>query len=945
MKEEKCITIVGAKENNLKDVTVRIPRDKFVVFTGLSGSGKSSLAFDTIFAEGQRRYMESLSSYARQFLGQMQKPDVDRIEGLSPAIAIDQKTTSNNPRSTVGTVTEIYDYFRLLFAHVGVPYCPHCHKPIRSQSVDTIVDSVMKLGEGAKFMILAPVVRGRKGEFVKLIEGFKKQGYVRVQIDGEMHDISEPMELDKNKKHNVSVVVDRIILKESLRSRIADSIEIALHLAEGLVLIDHMDGTQDMYSNKNACEECGYSFEEISPRLFSFNTPQGACPNCSGIGSTLEVQEHLVIPDPNLSIAESGIDVSGWRDGDVAKSYYTALAKQYNFSLRTPIKDLPRKVIDILLYGTGTEPVKVKYNLGSTTGITTNRPFEGIIPNIYRRYKESNSDKIKEELEKYMQEHVCEVCHGRRLNPQALNVFIAEKNIADVADMSVDAMIPWLEQLKLTAKEKTISQPIMKEIVARLHFLQNVGLGYLTLSRTASTLSGGEAQRIRLASQIGSGLTGVLYILDEPSIGLHPRDISKLIDSLLKLRDLGNTIIVVEHDEEVIRHADYIVDVGPKAGVHGGKIVATGTVEDIMQNEHSITGKYLSGAKAIPCPTTRRKPKDKWLTMHNVTHNNLKGIHVALPLGLFVAITGVSGSGKSSLINEVLQPYISNRIMRTKQPEGACESIEGLENVDKVVVIDQSPIGKTPRSNPATYTGLFTSIREIFASTPEAKMRGYTMSRFSFNISGGRCEVCGGDGVHKIEMHFLPDVYVTCDVCKGKRYNRETLEVLYKGKNIYEVLEMTVEEALKFFENYPSLKNKLQTLYDVGLGYIKLGQPATTLSGGEAQRVKLATELAKRPTGKTVYILDEPTTGLHTYDIDKLVSILQRLVSTGNSVFVIEHDLELLKTVDYIIDLGPEGGEKGGNIVAQGTPEELAQNKQSYTGQYLKKILEKQKKL
>lgn len=939
---EKTIKIVGARENNLKNINLEIPRNKLVVFTGLSGSGKSSLAFDTIFAEGQRRYMESLSSYARQFLGQMQKPDVDSIEGLAPAIAIDQKTTSANPRSTVGTVTEIYDYFRLLFAHIGVPYCPNCHTPIKPQTVDFIVQKTLSAPEGSKIMVIAPVIRGKKGEYTKLLEGFKKQGFVRAKIDGEVVSLDDEINLDKKKKHDISVVVDRLVVRDDIKTRLTDSVESALKLAEGLIIID-TDGKEKLYSTKHSCPECGFSFSEVSPRLFSFNTPYGACPECSGIGYRLEIDENLVVRHPERSLADGAISVSGWTDGGFSKMYLSALARNYNFSLHTPYKDLPRSVKDIILYGTNGQELELTYSSDRFTG-SYRSGFEGIIPNLERRYKNSTSDFIRADIERFMTPRPCTLCHGRRLNEQALSVYIAGKNIADVTDMSVTAVAEWLDKLELTNKEKQISESITREIQSRLRFLKDVGLEYLTLSRSAGTLSGGEAQRIRLASQIGSSLVGVLYVLDEPSIGLHPRDTHKLINTLEKLRDLGNSVIVVEHDEDTIRAADFIVDVGPKAGVHGGQIVATGSLKDIMNCEKSITGKYLSGEKKIDIPKKRREGNGQFVTIHGARQNNLKNIDVTFPLGKLTVVTGVSGSGKSSLVNEILYPELATQLNgATKLTSGNCSGIEGIENLDKVVVIDQSPIGRTPRSNPATYTGLFTPIRELFASTVDAKTRGYTASRFSFNVKGGRCEACGGDGLHKIEMHFLPDVYVPCDECHGKRYNSETLEVKYKGKSINDVLEMTVEDALKLFENIPSIAGKLQTLYDVGLSYIKLGQSATTLSGGEAQRVKLGTELSKRATGRTMYILDEPTTGLSTYDVHKLTKILNRLVDSGNTVVVIEHNTDIIKIADHIIDLGPEGGDRGGKIVAEGTPEDVAKVKGSYTGQVLKELFEREK--
>lgn len=930
---KNCIEIIGANENNLKNVNVTIPRNKLVLFTGLSGSGKSSLAFDTIFAEGQRRYMESLSSYARQFLGQMQKPNVEKITGLSPAIAIDQKTTSANPRSTVGTVTEIYDYMRLLFAHIGTPYCVNCGHEISPSSIDAIVEKALSAKEGARLMVIAPVVRGRKGEFSKMFEGFAKSGFVRAMVDGEIFTLDQEIKLDKNKNHNVSVVVDRLINKEGIRSRLSESIETALKLADGLVIIN-TDGLDTMFSTKHACSECGYSFSEISPRLFSFNTPLGACPTCSGIGFKMEIDENLLFKDKTKSLNEGGFMSVNWFTGDYFYKYLTALSKKYKFSLDTPIGELPKDIYDMILYGNNGEELKVQYATNNFSG-EFKGTFEGIINNLYRRYRETTSDFIKAEIERFMVARPCPTCRGKRLNKEALSVKIAGKNIAEVCDLSVAQIVEWLNTLKLTKKQEKISADILKEIRARCSFLIEVGLDYLTLSRSSGTLSGGEAQRIRLATQIGSGLVGVAYILDEPSIGLHSRDTERLIKTLTDLRDMGNTVIVVEHDEDTIRAADFIVDVGPKAGVHGGTIVATGTPKEIAECEKSITGQFLSGKKEIAVPKKRRPMSDRALEIIGAKQHNLKNIDVKIPLGLFVAITGVSGSGKSSLVNDILYPALANQLNRANLPKGEFKELRGAENLDKVVVIDQSPIGRTPRSNPATYTGVFTQIRELFAKTPDAKAKGYGPGRFSFNVKGGRCEACGGDGLIKVEMHFLPDVYVTCDECHGKRYNYDTLQVTYKGKNINDVLEMTVEDALSYFENIPSILNKIQTLYDVGLGYIKLGQPATTLSGGEAQRVKLATELSKRATGKTMYILDEPTTGLHTYDVDKLISILQRLVSAGNSVLVIEHNLDMIKVADYIIDLGPEGGDRGGKIVATGTPEEIAKNKKSITGKYL----------
>ena len=930
------IVIRGAKENNLKNVSLEIPRNKLVLFTGLSGSGKTSLAFDTLFAEGQRRYMESLSSYARQFMGQMQKPDVESIEGLSPAVAIDQKTTSANPRSTVGTVTEIHDYLRLLFAHLGTPFCPHCGQEIKSMSIDAIVDHVLK-EKDKKIMVVAPVVRGKKGEHRKLLEGFSKAGYVRAKIDGEVFSVDELPELDKQKKHDISVVVDRLISKEDNISRLTESIEQALKIANGIVVID-TEGKEKLYSTNFSCSNCGFSFDEITPRLFSFNTPYGACLECLGIGYKKEISVDLLIPDKTKSIADGAIKAFGWGEGAMSNMYYRALGKKYGFSLTTPIKDLSNEALNVLLYGTNGDKIEMKFESG-TFKTEFNGKFEGVVNNLLRRYHTSTSDFAKAEIEKLMIETPCNSCHGKRYNEKALSVKIDGKNIAEVSDMTVENIKAWLEGLKLSSTQQKIGGQIIKEINSRVKFLFDVGLGYLTLSRAAYTLSGGEAQRIRLATQIGSSLTGVLYILDEPSIGLHPRDTHKLIGTLKELRDNGNTVVVVEHDEDTIRQADFVVDVGPKAGVHGGQIVATGSVKDIENCEKSLTGAYLSGRRKIVVPQKRRKPTGGWLKFYGCSENNLKNQDISVPLGVFVAVTGVSGSGKSSFVNGIMNPAVSNAVNGTTLAVGKFDKMEGADNIDKIVVIDQQPIGRTPRSNPATYTGVFTFIRELFAQTPDAKAKGYDPGRFSFNVKGGRCEACGGDGVNKIEMHFLPDVYVECDECHGKRYNRETLEVQYKAKNINDVLEMTVEESLKYFENHPKIKNKIQSLYDVGLGYIKLGQPATTLSGGEAQRVKLATELAKRSTGKTLYLLDEPTTGLHTYDVDKLISILQRLVSGGNSVVVIEHNTDVIKTADYIIDLGPEGGDKGGKVVATGTPEEIAKNKKSETGKVLAEIL------
>ena len=941
---KNSIKIRGAKENNLKNIDLELPKEKLIVFTGVSGSGKSSLAFGTIFAEGQRRYIESLSSYARQFLGQAQKPEVESIEGLSPAISIDQKTTNHNPRSTVGTVTEIYDYLRLLYARVGTPYCPHCHKAIKQQSIDQIVDSVFAMPEGTKLTILAPIVREQKGAFAKTFESLKKSGYVRVWVDGNIWTLDEEIVLDKNLKHNIRVVVDRIILKESARSRLNDSLETAIKLAEGLVIVDH-DGQEDLFSTNYACPTCGWTLEEITPRLFSFNAPFGACPNCSGLGQTTDIDESLILKNGDLSIKEGAFDHTGWRyDGAMAGRYFNALSKKYDIPLDKPIKKLKRKEIEILLYGNEGEELdlfeddkknKTFEHFNGKKALS----FEGIINNLKRRLAESKSEFIRYEISKFVREQTCPVCNGKRLNESALSVKINGKDIAQVCDMSVGELVPYFENLKLGKTEKEIAHSILKEINARLKFLLDVGLDYLTLSRSAETLSGGEAQRIRLATQIGSGLSGVLYILDEPSIGLHQRDNERLIKTMKNLRDLGNTLIVVEHDEDTIRAADWIVDVGPYAGVHGGEIVANGTFDKIIKAKDSVTAKFLRGEEKIEVPSVRRKAK-KFLKVYGAGEHNLKDIDVDIPLGVFTCVTGVSGSGKSSLVNGILYPYLANVLNGARIENGKFDKIENVKELDKIIAIDQSPIGRTPRSNPATYCNIFTPIRELFASTPDAKMRGYTPSRFSFNVSGGRCEICEGAGVKEIEMYFLPDILVPCEVCKGKRYNRETLEVKYKGKTISDVLDMTVEEALKFFENIPAIKNKIQALHDVGLDYIKLGQSATTLSGGEAQRVKLASELARKSTGKTIYQLDEPTTGLHMYDVKKLIKILDRLVENGNTVVVIEHNLDVIKSADYIIDLGPEGGFRGGTIVAQGTPEEIAQCEQSYTGKFLKLMLE-----
>mgnify|MGYP004659124947 FL=1 len=938
------IEIRGARVNNLKNINVKIPRDKLVVVTGLSGSGKSSLAFDTIYAEGQRRYVESLSSYARQFLGIMEKPDVDYIEGLSPAISIDQKTTSKNPRSTVGTVTEIYDYLRLMYARIGVPHCPKCGKEIKQQSIDQIIDAIMDLGEGTKIQILAPVVRGKKGEYTKLIEDAKKDGFVRVRVDGTTYDLSEDeIEISKTKKHNIEIVVDRIVVKESARNRISDSVETALKHANKLVLIDVIGGKEILFSQNYSCPDCNISIEDLSPRLFSFNNPFGACPTCSGLGVLLKMDEDLIVPDRNISLLDGGLKGMGWnqsKENNMGIMYLKALGEHYHVDVSKPIKDLPKDFMDKVLYGTGDEKLDFRYE--SSTGVRNfTAPFEGVINTMERRYRETSSNGMREFYEMYMTESHCYECNGARLNKSALAVTVGGKNIYELTSMSVTEIKKFIENLKLTEKEKIIAQQIVKELNARLQFLIDVGLEYLTLSRNAGTLSGGEAQRIRLATQIGSGLMGVLYILDEPSIGLHQRDNEKLIATLKKLRDLGNTLIVVEHDEDTMYAADHIIDIGPGAGVHGGNVVAEGTAEELKKNPNSITGKYLSGELKILVPEKRRKGNKKYLEIIGAAENNLKNINVKIPLGKMVAITGVSGSGKSSLINGVLYKKLANELNKANLKQGKYKEIKGIENLDKVIAIDQSPIGRTPRSNPATYIGVFDLIRDLFAETNEAKMRGYSKGRFSFNVAGGRCESCEGEGIVKIEMHFLSDVYVPCDVCGGKRYNRETLEVKYKGKNIYDVLNMTVEEALDFFTNVPKIKNKIQTLYDVGLGYIKLGQSSTTLSGGEAQRVKLANELCKKSTGKTMYILDEPTTGLHIADIHKLIEILDRLVDVGNSMLIIEHNLDIIKIADHIIDLGPEGGVNGGQIIAQGTPEEVAKVEGSYTGKFLKKYLKK----
>ena len=941
MAEQKYIKIRRANEHNLKELSVDIPRDKLVVLTGLSGSGKSSLAFDTIYAEGQRRYMESLSSYARMFLGQMEKPDVESIEGLSPAISIDQKSTNRNPRSTVGTVTEIYDYFRLLYARIGVPHCPRCGKEIKKQTVDQMVDQLMELPERTKIQLLAPVVRGRKGEHAKLFEQAKRSGYVRVRVDGSQYELSEEIKLDKNKKHDIEIIVDRLVIREGIEKRLTDSLENVLQLADGLALVDVIDGESIRFSQSFACPDCGISVEEIEPRSFSFNNPFGACPECTGLGYKMEFDMNLVIPDRRLSIEEGAIAVTGWQSCTEKKSFtyaiLDALCKEYDFDLNTPFENYPQKVQDVLINGTGGHEVKVHYRSQRGQGVY-DVAFEGLLRNVERRYRETMSESMKAEYESFMSITPCRVCHGQRLKPSSLAVTVCGKNIAEITEMSIAELSEFLDELQLTKMQEAIGGQILKEIRARIRFLMDVGLNYLSLARATGTLSGGEAQRIRLATQIGSGLVGVAYILDEPSIGLHQRDNDKLLNTLCRLRDLGNSVIVVEHDEDTMMAADYIVDIGPQAGEHGGEVVAVGTAEDIMACPESITGAYLSGRISIPVPDCRRQPTG-WLTIKGAAENNLKKIDVKLPLGVFTCVTGVSGSGKSSLVNEILYKRLARDLNRARTVPGKHEDIEGIDRLDKVIAIDQSPIGRTPRSNPATYTGVFDQIRDLFASTAEAKARGYQKGRFSFNVKGGRCEACSGDGILKIEMHFLPDIYVPCEVCKGKRYNRETLEVKYKGKSIADVLDMTVEEALTFFENVPSIHRKIETLYEVGLSYIKLGQPSTTLSGGEAQRIKLATELSKRDTGKTIYILDEPTTGLHFADVHKLVDILSRLASGGNTVVVIEHNLDVIKTADYLIDMGPEGGDGGGTVVATGTPEEVAENPASHTGRYVKKYL------
>ncbi|MCI9224861.1 MAG: excinuclease ABC subunit UvrA [Acutalibacter sp.] len=935
------IEVFGAREHNLKNIDVTIPRDKLVVLTGLSGSGKSSLAFDTIYAEGQRRYVESLSSYARMFLGQMEKPDVDKIDGLSPAISIDQKTTSKNPRSTVGTVTEIYDYLRLLYARIGIPHCPICGREIKQQTIDQIVDQVLALPEKTKLQVLAPVVRGRKGEHVKEFDAARRGGFVRARVDGLLYDLGEPIQLNKNQKHNIEIVVDRLVVHEDIRSRLADSIEVASGLTGGMVIVNVIDGEDITFSQNYACPEHGVSVDELTPRMFSFNNPFGACKKCTGLGVFMRIDPALIIPDKKLSIRKGGLKASGWamEGSTIATMYMQGLSEHYRFSLDTPIGELPKEIVDILLYGTKGEQIKLTRMGEYGKGSSYKAAFEGVINNLERRYKETSSNWIKAEIETYMNAVPCDECHGKRLSPESLAVTVGGVNIADFCDKSVTEALEFVQALELTQREKLIAAPIVKEIKSRLGFLQSVGLEYLTLSRSSGTLSGGESQRIRLATQIGSSLMGVLYILDEPSIGLHQRDNSKLLGTLKRLRDLGNTVIVVEHDDETMREADYIVDIGPGAGVHGGNVIYSGPVKGIMRCKESVTGQYLSGKKKVEIPNTRRQGNGKFLEIVGASQNNLRDVTVSLPLGELVCITGVSGSGKSSLINEILYKKLASELNRAHTFPGAHKEINGLEHLDKVIQIDQSPIGRTPRSNPATYTGLFNDIRDLYASTQEAKLRGFGPGRFSFNVKGGRCEACQGDGIIRIEMHFLPDVYVPCEVCKGHRYNRETLEVKYKGKSIYDVLEMTVEEGLDFFRDLPKLNRKLQTLFDVGLGYVKIGQPATTLSGGEAQRVKLATELSRRPTGKTIYILDEPTTGLHIADVHKLIEVLQQLVDKGNSVVVIEHNLDLIKTADHIVDLGPEGGNRGGTIVAEGTPEEVALVEGSYTGQYLRPLL------
>ena len=938
------IVIKGAKEHNLKNINIEIPRDKLVVITGLSGSGKSSLAFDTLYAEGQRRYVESLSAYARQFLGLMEKPDVESIDGLSPAISIDQKTTSKNPRSTVGTVTEIYDYIRLLYARIGVPYCPKCGKKIEKQTIDQIIDNILELEEGTRIQVLAPIVRGRKGEFVKQLEEFQKEGFVRARVDGEMVELSDDLQIDRKKKHNIELIVDRLVIKDDIRSRLTESVETALKHANNIVIIDDATHKKEMLFSQNyACPDCGISFEELTPRMFSFNNPFGACPSCTGIGYLMKMDEDLIIPDKNKTLYD-GVKAFGssvMKRGDtMAKMYFESIARHYGVEIKgVPIKKLPRDFLEKILYGTGDEEIDFEYTSAAGTRRFTS-PFEGVLPTLERRHNETKSQGMRTFYEMYMSESPCPECHGARLKKESLSVKVGDKNINELTDMSINKIKDYLNSLELNAKDTMIADQIFKELNKRLQFLIDVGLEYLTLSRSAGTLSGGEAQRIRLATQIGSGLTGVLYILDEPSIGLHQRDNDKLLATLKHLRDLGNTVLVVEHDEDTMYSADQIIDIGPGAGVHGGRVMAQGTAEEVKLVPDSITGQYLSGRKQILVPKKRRKSNGKSIEVKGATEHNLKNINVKFPLGQFICVTGVSGSGKSTLVNEILYKTIARDLNGSNEKPGKCKEVKGLQNIDKIINIDQSPIGRTPRSNPATYTGVFDFIRDLFAGTNEAKMRGYDKGRFSFNVTGGRCEACNGDGILKIEMHFLPDIYVPCEVCKGKRYNKETLEVKYKGKTISDVLDMTVEEALEFFKNLPRIKNKIQTLYDVGLGYIKLGQPSTTLSGGEAQRIKLATELSKKATGKTLYILDEPTTGLHIADVHRLVDILQRLVDTGNSIIVIEHNLDLIKTADYIIDLGPEGGDGGGEIIAVGSPEQIVKNDRSYTGKFLKKYLE-----